>query len=181
MNNKLFHTIALAFILVISFYSDSSAQQNKISMDNAPIAQFDKEKFQGKWYSLTSIPTFLDKKWRKTIENYTLTKNGYDVLTTYHKMDDPEEKAIKSKLFFYDDKPDGDMKAQFWWPIKVSYRIIELADDYSYVVVGHTDKKYLFIMARQPKMDAKLRNEIVVRCQKAGYDTSKLVSQEHSK
>jgi apolipoprotein D and lipocalin family protein len=43
------------------------------------------------------------------------------------------------------------MKAQFIWPFKAGYWVVELADDYSYVVVGHPDKKYLFIMARDPQ------------------------------
>jgi apolipoprotein D and lipocalin family protein len=42
------------------------------------------------------------------------------------------------------------MKAQFIRPYKVDYWIIELADDYSYVVVGHPDHKFLFIITRKP-------------------------------
>lgn len=151
------------------------------TIENQPIARIDYSAYAGKWYSLYSIPTLLDKHWRQTIENYTLVDDEhFEVLTTYHKDNKPEEKSITSKLFFDVHKPDGDMKAQFWWPFKIGYWVIELADDYSYVVVGHPDKKYLFIMGREPRIDEDLLSGIIARCKEMGYDTDKLVSQEHA-
>jgi len=150
-------------------------------MENQPVKVIDHSAFAGKWYSLYSIPTLMDKNWKQTTETYTLRDDEhFDVYTTYHKEGKSEEKSITSKLFFDDDKPDGDMKAQFFWPFKIGYWVIELADDYSYVVVGHPEEKYLFIMAREPKMDPILLKDIIERCRQMGYDTGSLVSQEHS-
>lgn len=149
-------------------------------LENNAVAKINFKNFQGKWYSLTSIPTALDKNWRKTVEKYTLKEKYFDVFTTYYKIGKPEEKSVKSKLFFYDGGLDGEMKAQFLWPFKIGYRVIELPEDYSYVVIGHPEKKYLFIMSRKPSMDKKLMSSIVERCKQAGYDVSKLVSQEHN-
>ena len=149
-------------------------------MENKPINHLDHHKFSGKWYSLYSIPTLMDKNWKQTIEIYTLIDDEhFDVLTTYHKENEKVENSITSKLFFDKEKVDGDMKAQFLWPFKIGYWVIELADDYSYVVVGHPKEKYLFIMAREAKMDSELLKEIIERCRIKGYDTGSLVSQEH--
>ncbi|MFD2288507.1 hypothetical protein GJU39_19510 [Pedobacter petrophilus] len=149
-------------------------------MENKPIANIDYKAFEGKWYTLYSIPTLLDKNWKQTTETYTLKGDDhFDVLTTYHKEGKPEEKTVTSKLFFDHDKADGDMKAQFLWPFKIGYWIIEIADDYSYVVVGHPDEKYLSIMAREPKMEADVLVDIIENCRVMGYDVSELVSQEH--
>lgn len=175
--NKFFLLLAISIPILLSF--SITKNQQKEDLNNQPIAKIDFNKFQGKWYSLTSLPTFLDKKWRKTVENYTLIENRFDVLTTYYKEGNTKEKSIKSKLFFYSDEPDGKMKAQFFWPVKVDYWVIELPQDYSYVVIGHPDMKYLFIMSRKPNLDKKLMSQIIERCKSRGYDTSKLVSQEH--
>ncbi|MEJ5994316.1 lipocalin family protein [Pedobacter sp. Du54] len=149
-------------------------------MENQPVNLIDYKAYEGKWYSLYSIPTLLDKNWKQTIEYYMLVADDhFEVLTTYHKQGKSEESSVKSKLFFDEHKPDGDMKAQFVWPFKAGYWVIELADDYSYVVVGHPDKKYLFIMAREPKIDPELLKEIIERCREIGYDTGSLVSQDH--
>ncbi|WP_443943982.1 lipocalin family protein [Pedobacter sp. AW1-32] len=149
-------------------------------MENKPLDQIDYKAFEGKWYSLYSIPTLMDKHWKQTTETYILKdEDHFDVLTTYHKDGKMEEKSITSKLFFDDEKADGDMKAQFFWPFKIGYWIIELAEDYSYVVVGHPDEKYLFIMAKEPKIDPELLVTIIENCREKGYEVEKLVSQEH--
>jgi len=149
-------------------------------MENKPIENIDYKAFEGKWYSLYSIPTLMDKNWKQTTETYTLKDDEhFDVFTTYHKEGKTEEKTISSKLFLDAEKADGDMKAQFFWPFKIGYWIIEIDEDYTYVVVGHPDEKYLFIMAREPKMEAKLLADIIERCRQKGYDVSELVSQEH--
>jgi apolipoprotein D and lipocalin family protein len=149
---------------------------------NVPVSKFDLRKYAGTWYSLYSIPTVFDKGSRETTTKYTLNKAGfYDVVTTYKKSKDEDLHAVTSKIFPNDEIPLAKMKCQFIWPIKVDYWVIELADDYSYVVVGHPDHKFLFIMSRNPVMPKKLLDDIILRCSDKGYDVSQLTSQMHGK
>jgi apolipoprotein D and lipocalin family protein len=146
---------------------------------NKPVEQHvDLERFAGKWYSLYSIPTMFDKGSRETNTTYTLNKDGYyNVVTCAKKADDNEIRTVKSKLFPVEGTNNAQMKVQFIWPYKVDYWIIELAPDYSYVVVGHPDRKFLFIMSRKPCIDKKLYQDIVARCKARGYETEKLTAQ----
>lgn len=149
-------------------------------MDNQPVQRVDIMAYAGKWYSLYSIPTFMDKHWRETVETYVIHPDGYyAVFTTYKVIAQQKRKYIRSKLFVVRGTNNAVFKAQFVWPFKEDYWVIELAEDYSYVVVGHPKYKYLFIMARKPEMDQNLLREIIDRCNKKGYATSKLMSQEH--
>ncbi len=146
---------------------------------NKPVDKIDLNRFGGKWYSLYSIPTPYDKDSRETTAFYDLNKDGYyNVTTLYKKGSDNDIKTYHSKLF-PEEKNYGEMKAQFIWPFKVDYWVIELPEDYSYVVVGHPEHKFLFIMSRKPSMDPKLYNEIVERCKAKGYEVNKLTSQQH--
>jgi apolipoprotein D and lipocalin family protein len=149
-------------------------------MDNTPVEKVDIMSYAGKWYSLYSIPTFMDKKWRETTETYVIHPDGYyAVFTTYKTEGEDDPKYIRSKLFVVRGTNNAELKAQFVWPVKVDYWIIELAEDYSYVVVGHPKHKFLFIMARKPELPKELLDEIIERCQAKGYDTGKLASQGH--
>ncbi|WP_316813183.1 lipocalin family protein [Pedobacter heparinus] len=149
-------------------------------MDNQPVQRVDIMAYAGKWYPLYSIPTFMDKHWRETVETYVIHPDGYyAVFTTYKVIGQEKRKYIRSKLFVVRGTNNAIFKAQFVWPFKEDYWVIELADDYSYVVVGHPKYKYLFIMSRKPEMGQDLLREIIDRCDKKGYATSKLVSQEH--
>ncbi|WP_131536939.1 lipocalin family protein [Pedobacter nototheniae] len=145
---------------------------------NVPVAKVDLKKYAGTWYSLYSIPTVFDKGSRETTTKYTLNKDGYyNVITTYKKPGDEEIHSMSSKIFPTDVNHPAELKAQFIWPIKVDYWIIELAEDYSYVVVGHPDRKFLFIMSRTPKIDKKKYEEIALRCKAKGYEVNKLTAQ----
>lgn len=149
---------------------------------NIPVGKVDLKKYAGTWYSLYSIPTMFDKGSRETTTKYTLNREGYyNVITTYKKPGDDHVHSVTSKIFPNDNEESAKMKAQFIWPIKVDYWVIELASDYSYVVVGHPEHKFLFIMSRTPDMPKKTYEEIVERCRTKGYDVSKLTSQLHNK
>lgn len=151
-------------------------------MDNKPVKKVDIMSYAGKWYSLYSIPTFMDKHWRQTTETYVIHPDGYyAVFTTYKTLGTDKQKYIRSKLFVVRGTGNAEFKAQFVWPFKADYWVIELAGDYSYVVVGHPEKKYLFIMARKPEIEPDLLEEIIKRCAEKGYHTDHLVSQDHHK
>jgi len=149
-------------------------------MKNKPVQKVDIVSFAGKWYSLYSIPTLMDKNWRETTETYVIHPDGYyAVFTTYKLIGNEDRKYIRSKLFVVRGTGNAEMKAQFVWPFKADYWVIELADDYSYVVVGHPKHKFLFVMSRKPTLPEELLSDIINRCHQKGYDTNKLVAQDH--
>ena len=151
-----------------------------MTLENKPVPAVNAQRFAGKWYSLTSIPTPLDKNWRETIDIYSLQKDGsYDVLTPYRKAGETKQREIRSKLFQVKGGNGSRMKAQLLWPFKIDYWVIELADDYSYCVVGHPKAKYLFIMSRTPTINPQLLRGIITRCKAMGYATENLQSQDH--
>ena len=63
---------------------------------------------------------------------------------------------------------------QFLWPFKSPFLIIDLADDYSYTVIGIPSRKYVWIMARDHKMSDDLYNKIISFLEKADYDINKI-------
>ena len=149
-------------------------------LPNATVEKVDLNQYAGTWYSLYSIPSTYDKGSRETTGKYTWNKNGYyDVITSYKKPGSEEMHAVTSKVYQVPGTNNAQMKAQFLWPFKIDYWVIELASDYSYVVVGHPEHKFLFLMSRKKSIDKKLYTDIVARCEARGYDVSKLTCQNH--
>lgn len=150
-------------------------------LPNATVDKVDLNHYAGTWYSLYSIPSTYDKGSRETTGKYTWNRKGeyYDVVTSYKKEGSNEIHAVNSKVYQVPGTNNAQMKAQFLWPFKIDYWVIELAEDYSYVVVGHPEHKFLFIMSRKKSIDKKLYSDIVARCEAKGYDVSKLTCQNH--
>ena len=85
-----------------------------------------------------------------------------------------KQSYIKGKAFVEENSGNAKLKVQFFWPLRAKYWIIDLADDYSYVVVSHPNKKYLWIPSRTPKMNEKTYGQIVARLKEKEFDLSKL-------
>merc|ERR1712176_154235 len=47
----------------------------------------------------------------------------------------------------------GNWKVSPIWPIKIPFQVIELADDYTYTVIGYPNRQYVWIMSRTPTMN----------------------------
>jgi apolipoprotein D and lipocalin family protein len=90
-------------------------------------------------------------------------------------------KTAEGKAFVVEGTNDAKLKVQFFWPFKGDYWIIELASDYSHVVVGDPSRKYRWILARTPKIPDALYKEIVARTSAKGFDVSKLVLMDQSR
>jgi apolipoprotein D and lipocalin family protein len=81
---------------------------------------------------------------------------------------------IKGKAFVEKNSGNAKLKVQFFWPFKGKYWIIDLADDYSYAVVSHPNRNYLWILSRTPQMNETVYREILLRLSDKGFDTDRL-------
>jgi apolipoprotein D and lipocalin family protein len=148
------------------------------AMAQETVKQVDLKKYSGKWYVIAFIPTLFDKSWNYTTESYALNEKGnYDIYTTYRKSTAGKIHSVRSKGFINKDSGNAKWKVQFVWPIKADYWILELADDYSYTVVGNPKKSFLYIMSRTPTLSETLYEHLVEVCRNKGYDIAKLRKQ----
>jgi apolipoprotein D and lipocalin family protein len=160
----------MRYIIYSLFLYTSLVLNAQVSPDT-----LDLKKFSGKWYVLASIPTCFDKNWHNITETYTLTDNGsIDIYIAYVKKEGTEIKELKAKGFPYKENKNTEWEVQFIWPFTSGYLIEELGPDYSYAVVGHPQKLYLYIMTRTGKIDELLYSEILMRYMKKGYQVNDL-------
>jgi apolipoprotein D and lipocalin family protein len=85
-----------------------------------------------------------------------------------------KQSYIKGKAFVEKNSGNAKLKVQFFWPFRAKYWIIDLADDYSYAVVSHPNRKYLWILSRTPKMNDTIYQQIVSRLKEKGFALTKL-------
>jgi len=137
----------------------------------------DLKKYAGKWYEIASFPQRFQKGCTFTTAEYSLTDKGYVVVENRCNKDSVNGKQayIKGKAFVLEGSGNAKLKVQFFWFFKAKYWIIDLADDYSYAVVGHPNKKYLWILSRTPVMNETEYQHIVSRVKEMGFDVEKLV------
>ena len=147
-----------------------------ISQTLQTVPYVDLKKYAGKWYEIASFPQPFQKGCNCTTAEYTLTDKGYVIVENRCNKDSIHGKQsyIKGKAFVVENSGNAKLKVQFFWPFKGKYWIIDLADDYSYAVVGHPNRKYLWILSRKPKLSESVYNSIINRLKDKGFDLSKL-------
>ena len=140
------------------------------------VSSVDIKKYCGKWYEIASYPQQFQKNCNCTTAEYTLSEKGFVIVENRCNKDsvDGKQSYIKGKAFVKRNSRNTKLKVQFFWPFKGKYWIIDLADDYSYAVASHPNKKYLWILSRSPKMNDTLYEQIQSRLKEKGFDLLKL-------
>ena len=130
--------------------------------------------FMGDWYVIASIPTFIEKNIVNAKENYKIIENSIETTYTYQKEKNGDKKVIKSIATILDDSNNSLWEMCFWGPLKSKYMIIYIADDYSNTVVTIPNKKYLWIMSRQPSMSKVTYSKIIEKLDSLNFETNKI-------
>lgn len=140
------------------------------------VPNVDLKRYAGKWYEIASFPQFFQKGCHCTTAEYTLTDKDYVIVENRCNKDSVsgKETSIKGKAFVVENSGNAKLKVQFFWPFSGKYWIIDLADDYSYAVVSHPDRDYLWILSRTPKMDGVVYQQILERLKTKGFNLDKL-------
>ncbi|MDH4272085.1 MAG: lipocalin family protein [Candidatus Aminicenantes bacterium] len=159
--------VALLFILAFGFTAADS-QQRPLQV----VPRVDLNRYLGTWYEIATIPQRFQKDCVAVTATYTLRDDGkIEVLNKCRKKTlDGEIKTAKGKAWVVDKETNAKLKVQFFWPFRGDYWIIELDPDYQYAVVGHPDRKYLWILSRTPQMDEALYQDLMQRIANKGYD-----------
>lgn len=128
---------------------------------------------------MASFPQSFQKGCSCTTAEYSLNSDGsVKVINTCNK--NGRIKQSQGKAIIADKETNAKLTVSFFWPFTGKYWIIDLADDYSYAVVGHPNRKYLWILSRTPKMNEVVFKQIVNRIREKGFDVSKLQSVDQS-
>ena len=126
---------------------------------------------------IANFPQSFQRGCTATTATYTLRADGdIDVLNRCHKDSiDGEVKSALGRARVVERSTNAKLEVSFFRPFWGDYWIIDLAGDYSYAVVGHPGRDYLWILARSPTIPEATYETIVTRLQSQGYETSRLV------
>lgn len=139
------------------------------------VSKVDLRKYSGTWYEMCHLPAkFLDGC-SCTTATYSLEADGHVKVFNKCLKDNGKWTSITGKAFAVTGTGNSKLKVQFFFPFRANYYIIDLADDYSYAVVGEPRRKYLWILSRTPQMDENLYNELVKKCGNKGFPVEFLI------
>ena len=142
-----------------------------------PVDKFNTDKYLGKWYEIARLDHRFETGLTRVTAEYSLREDGgLRVVNRGYSAARNSWKEAEGKAYFVNRKDQGFLKVSFFGPLYGSYVVFDLdQENYQYSLVCGPDKSYLWILAREPKLDADLRARLIGKAAALGFDTSKLI------
>jgi len=143
----------------------------------------DLKRYQGTWYELARLPMFFQRNCAQSEAHYALKPDGNIAVTNRCRtMEGKWEEATGTA------SPQVEGKTDKLWVVfdnwfsrllpgvaKGNYWVLDVSDDYKLAIVGNPNRKYLWLLSRTAHVDDKTRNELLMKAQQQGYDTTRLI------
>lgn len=141
------------------------------------------KQYMGKWHEIARLPNSFQKGCINTTATYTLLEDGDVQVINECTIQSTGKKSIAEGLAkLADTKTNSKLKVTFlpgwlrWTGIGVGdYWIIALDDNYKYAVVSEPNRKYLWILSRDPVIDNKQLDEILIKIKNMQFDLSDII------
>jgi apolipoprotein D and lipocalin family protein len=146
-----------------------------------PVDNFRLEKYQGKWYEIARLDHSFERGLSRVTADYSVRPDGsVRVINRGYSAKDNKWKEAVGKAFFVKGSEQGFLKVSFFGPFYGSYVVFALDhENYQYALVCGPDKSYFWLLARSPKINEDLKNELIAKAKAAGFDTDKLIFVNH--
>jgi apolipoprotein D and lipocalin family protein len=168
--------MCLGLLAVFLYACRSSSRVSTLEV----VQSVDLDRYIGTWHEIARYPNRFQKDCVATTATYALREDGKISVDNRCRKGSPDgpESTANGKAWVVDPETNARLKVQFFWPFSGDYWIIQLGDHYEYAVVGHPDRKYLWILSRTPKIEPELYARILARLKQQGYDPEQLIVAE---
>jgi apolipoprotein D and lipocalin family protein len=146
-----------------------------------PVDNFRLEKYLGKWYEIARLDHSFERGLSRVTADYSMRPDGsVKVVNRGYSAKDGKWKEAAGKAYFVKEPDQGFLKVSFFGPFYGSYVVFALDhENYQYSLIAGPDKSYLWLLARSPKMNEDIKNDLIAKARAAGFDTNKLVYVNH--
>ncbi len=147
------------------------------------VPRVELERYLGRWYEIARYPNVFQRDCKGEVTaTYDRRDDGAIVVdNACVRADGGTDRAVGAARVV-DAATNAKLEVRFapeflsFLPfVWGDYWVIDLAPDYSYAVVGEPSRKYLWILSREPRLDASTLQAIIARLPSAGYDPARLV------
>jgi apolipoprotein D and lipocalin family protein len=148
----------------------TTAMPSSVAME--PI---DLPRFMGRWHVIAHVPYFAERGHVASSDSYTLGDGG-EITVRYDYREGFAEpvRTLGSRATVRAGTGNRQWTTWFFRVVPTRYRILEVADDYSWALVDHPGRDLAWILAREPVMGAARYRDLEARLRTHGVNTDKL-------
>jgi apolipoprotein D and lipocalin family protein len=145
-----------------------------LAADPPVVGKVDLVRYMGTWHEIAKFPNSFQRGCLCTTATYTLRPDGKVSVTNRCGTSGGKGKESRGWAKVADPVTNAKLKVTFFWPFFGDYWILDLDPDYRHVLVGTPNRKYLWILAREPRMDEATYQTLKSKAAHLGFDTGRL-------
>ncbi len=142
----------------------------------ATVPSVDLGRYAGRWYEIAKYPNFFQRNCAgSTTAEYSANPDGSIKVVNKSIGKNGKPMQVAGRATVVDGSQNARLKVSFAGPFSGAYWVIGLDEkNYSWAVVGHPSRQFLWILAREPKIPSATYQQILKLVADRGYDTSRL-------
>lgn len=139
-------------------------------------ASIDLQRFMGTWYVIGRVPNFIERGHVASVNEYTLREdNKVGIVYRYRDGFGAPQQEVRARASVDADSGNHAWRTWFYRIVPTHSRVLEVAPDYSWAMIGYPGREMAWIFSRQPDMDKALYKELAERLRdEYGVNTDKL-------
>lgn len=146
-----------------------------------PVTDFSLERYLGVWYEVARLDHRFERGLTDVSATYSLRQGGgVEVLNRGFDPASGKWKEVRGRAYFTGSEHQGSLKVSFFGPFYGGYHVIQLDEtDYGHALVCGPSRSYLWILARDPRLDSEKTARLVETACALGFDTERLIFVSH--
>lgn len=172
--------LKLSLVLILVITATGCATGPPSGME--PVSGFEADRYLGQWYEIARLDHRFERNMTDVTATYSYTDNG-DIRVVNRGYDTKKEewRSAEGKAKFRGAEDVGSLKVSFFGPFYGGYHIIDLDDEYQYALVAGPSLSYLWILARDSKLDESVAESLVAKAKALGFATDELIWVTHDR
>lgn len=149
----------------------------------AAVTPFDIGRYQGKWYEIARLDHSFERGLSDVSASYRLQPDGsVEVINRGYDGKKSEWGQALGRALFTGETNRASLKVSFFGPFYGGYHVMALDQQgYQWAMVVGPNRDYLWILAREKRLPAAVREQLLREAGAAGIDTRKLIWVEQTR
>lgn len=152
------------------------------------VESVDLKRYVGLWYEIGRLPNSFQQDDSSATAEYSLKNVGTVLVVNTEYRPDGNRKIAQGEATVVPESQGSRLRVKFAGPAMLiptpktgNYWIMALAPDYSVALVGTPDRKFLWLLARQPNLPASTREHYLSIARGQGFATGRMILDNWSK
>ncbi len=136
----------------------------------------DVERYLGLWHEIARYDHGFERGCLNVTAEYARRDDGLiEVVNTCRDENGEPTDVARGRARIVDAETNAQLEVSFFGPFWGDYWIIDVADDYSWSLVGEPSGRFLWILARTERLPEDVLAARLSQLQALGYDTDELI------